>query len=238
LKQTIFFLLVLAFPISGPALTMSRSLSTSEHHEVPPDRFGLPLSAPDAANVNPNRDTEIRLPPVYRTEATGRGGFPGDSITPKRFSLYRSETSGIKPSPPKATARLIGNMQKRYHGIVEAAVSSLHAISASTVYAVMWVECKGQVRCTSDRGAEGPMQLTAITQEELGIEPGDAFKPKIAIPKAAEYLETNYKTFGTLPAAILAYGIGPNKARSYLRKRHDPMEHPYVKQVLQARMLM
>jgi hypothetical protein len=83
------------------------------------------------------------------------------------------------------------------------------------------------------------MQLTAVTQRELGIKSGDAFKPKIAIQKAAEYLEANHKIFDyNWPAAILAYGIGPGKTRSYLRKRHDPMDHPYVKRVLQARMLM
>jgi soluble lytic murein transglycosylase-like protein len=129
-------------------------------------------------------------------------------------------------------------MQEKYRHIVAATIRSSSAMTEEILYAVMWVESKGKPSAVSSKGAQGVMQINAITQRELGLKPGEAFIPKKAIPKAAEYLETNYETFGDWPSALLAYGIGPGNARSYLRKKKDPSKHPYVKKVLSAQSLM
>lgn len=129
-------------------------------------------------------------------------------------------------------------MQSTYDHIVSATVRSSDAITSDLLYAVIWIESKGRPRAVSSKGAEGIMQLNGVTQRELGLKPGEAFVPKKAIPKGAAYLEGNYEDFGDWPSAILAYGIGPAKARSYIRKKKDPSHHPYVRKVLRAQMLM
>jgi len=235
----LLIIIMFSFPAFG------KEFSLLQH---PPDttahRFELPLSAPDAANEIPNRDTieperTLRIPSVYRTTEESSKDSPNEHpFSLKGLSLYKSASATKKPAKQSLTTRLVEVMREKYRGIVTAAARSSSVITEEVIYAVMWVECNGEIRCTSSAGAEGPMQINAITQRELGLKPGEAFIPKKAIPKAAEYLETNYEKFGNLPSALLAYGIGPGNARVYLRKKKDPSRHPYVKKVLSAQSLM
>jgi hypothetical protein len=233
--KIVLSLLFLPFPAFGSdMLAMSDSLKENDHPTATALRFELPLSAPDAANEIPNRDTialssTFRLPTLYRTD--------NEDSRPKTLSLYKSEAFKTKPTP-SPTGRPIETMQEKYRHIVAATIRSSSSMTAEILYAVMWVESEGKSKAVSRKGAQGVMQINAITQRELGLKPGEAFIPKKAIPKAAEYLETNYKIFGSWPAALLAYNIGPGNARVYLRKKKDPSRHPYVKKVLRAQSLM
>jgi len=216
-------------------LAMSYSIQESTPSTAREKRFELPLSAPDAANEIPNRDpiaqaTIFRIPSIYRTSETGSHS--------ETLSLYKSEFLRKKPARQLSTVRLVEAMQEKYRNIVAAAIRSSSTITAEAVYAVMWVESTGKPFLVSSKGAEGVMQINAVTQRQLGLKPGEAFIPKKAIPKAVDYLETNYETFGDWPSALLAYGIGPGNARIYLRKKKDPLRHPYVKKVLSAQSLM
>lgn len=234
--RSLFFLLFLSFPVLGSdMLAMSHSIQENIPPTITQKRFELPLSAPDAANEIPNRDavalkSTFRIPSVYRTTAK--------SASPTNFSFYKDEALGKNIRKASSTTTLIEAMQEKYRGIVAATVRSSPAMTAETIYAVMWVESGGKSGAISSKGAQGVMQINAITQRELGLKSGEAFIPRKAIPKAAEYLETNYETFGDWPSALLAYNIGPGNARVYLRKKKDPSRHPYVKKVLSARSLM
>lgn len=223
----------LSFPTSGKEFPVQHPPDTIRH------RFELPLSAHDATNEIPNPDIAIalkpafRLPTIYRTEAT----IP-ERNSSNGFSFYTNKDPKEVPPPSEATIRRIEWMQGKYQSIIAAAAKMFPSATEERIYAVMWVECKGKIDCVSSAGAEGPMQINPITQDELGLKPGEAFIPKKAIPGAAEYLETNYAKFGNWPATLLAYNIGPNGAEKYLRKGKDPSRHPYVKEVLKAQSLM
>lgn len=156
----------------------------------------------------------------------------------KGIPLNREQSIESISPPSSTTGKLIEDMRKKYHGIVTATIRSSSAITAEILYAVMWVESKGTSTAVNPSGAQGIMQITARTQQHLGLRPGEAFIPKKAIPKAARYLEENYDTFGNWYSAILAYGIGPGGAREYLRKKGDPSRHPYVRKVFRAKSLM
>jgi hypothetical protein len=243
--KSLLFLLSLSFPVLGSdMLVMSYSIHENVPYTATKKGFELPLSAQDAANEIPNHDTvvpkpTIRLLSIYRTgkepsEESSDGGF----FSLQGLSLYRSATPSEKSANPSPTAKLVERMQEKYRHIVAATVRSSSAMTEEILYAVMWVESRGKSSVVSSKGAQGVMQINAITQRELGLKPGEAFMPKKAIPKAAQYLETNYKAFGSWQSALLAYNIGPANARSYLRKGKDPKRHPYVKSVLRAQMLM
>ncbi len=233
MQQIILFLLVLAFPISGSAFTLSTTLSAPEQATATgPYRFALPLTAPGAANVNANPGGEIRLPPIYQTDAAKKEASPVTDLPREGIPLTMSATLEIRTPVSPAVRQNLRFIMKRYGTDIDRAVSPLAHVTTSLFSVVMHIESRGNPYAVSPKGAQGVMQIDRVTQIELGMNRGDAFRPKKAIPKAAQYLETIITAFGDVKAGLLAYNIGPGNARKYLRRGKDPADHPYVRQAL------
>ena len=234
MQQIILFLLVLIFPITGSALTLSTTLSMSDHTVTGPYRFALPLTAQSAANVNSNPGNVFHLPPIYKTGTTDTTiTGTADTDSPQEgIPLAMSGTLEPRPTASLAVRQNLRFIQKHYGRDIEDAVKPLAHVTAAIMSMLVNIESHGDRYAVSPKGAQGIMQIDHVTQRELGMKQGDAFIPKKALPKGAGYLETLYNRFGNWPSTFLAYNMGPRNAQKYLRNGKDPTEHPYVRRAL------
>lgn len=102
--------------------------------------------------------------------------------------------------------------------------------------ALTWVECRGKIRCLSDMGAEGPVQILPGTQRLLGLKKGEAYDPEKAVPAAAKYLRMGYNEHKgshespTLLAFAHYYG-GPGYADRLARQKSDLRRNEYIRAI-------
>lgn len=118
----------------------------------------------------------------------------------------------IGPDAPPADTRQIGEHEfveafgRAYRPSIEAAARR-HGIDPALLDAVAYVESKYDPHAGSSAGAEGLLQLTKITQQEVGVHNTREVAESLDI--GAKYLAALIKRFGSLDLALAAWNAGP-----------------------------
>lgn len=106
----------------------------------------------------------------------------------------------------------------RYSGLVEKA-SEEHKVAEDLIYALIYVESRGNPRARSHKGAKGLMQLMPLTAKEVGV--NNVYDPSQSINGGTKYLSDlmeRYKRNEIL--ALAAYNMGPTKVDRLLKRKN------------------
>ena len=120
----------------------------------------------------------------------------------KRYKLY------LREYPEKPIAFI-----NKYNSIIEQA-SERFGLDPSLLKAVIRAESAFDHRATSNKGAQGLMQLMPETAEAMEV--GDPYNPEENIFGGARYLRTLFERFdNNIMLTLAAYNAGPDKVEEY-----------------------
>lgn len=123
----------------------------------------------------------------------------------------------------------IERIEDRYSDHIDSA-AMLTDYDRDMIISVIAVESEGNPRATSPVGARGLMQLMPGTAKYFGVKDlSDPFQNILAGTKYLKELQNQYG-FETPEEALIAYNMGPARARRFL-SQYDSGEHAYVKRV-------
>ncbi|OGZ07014.1 MAG: hypothetical protein A3D65_06635 [Candidatus Lloydbacteria bacterium RIFCSPHIGHO2_02_FULL_50_13] len=126
---------------------------------------------------------------------------------------------------------LIEKADVAYGGLVDVA-ALLYNVDPELILAVIIVESEGNPKALSRRGAEGLMQLMPNTAKAMGAtNPKEPLQNIFAGTKYLKELEESYGFIDSKEDALVAYNMGPARAKKWLA-RSDPKEYPYVVNVM------
>lgn len=107
----------------------------------------------------------------------------------------------------------------------------LHDYDPKLITAVIVVESEGNEVAVSHKGAKGLMQLMPQTAKAMGAkDPKDPFQNILAGTKYLKELENSYG-FDSHEAALVAYNMGPSRAKRWL-SQYDAGDYGYVQKVM------
>ncbi len=123
----------------------------------------------------------------------------------------------------------IQRINSRYGDHVDTA-AMLADYDRDMIVSVIAVESEGNPRAKSSVGARGLMQLMPATAKFFGVKDlSDPFQNILAGTKYLKELQTDYG-FKTPEEALIAYNMGPARARRFL-SQYDTEDHSYVQKV-------
>lgn len=123
----------------------------------------------------------------------------------------------------------IERIETRYSDHIDSA-AMLTDYDRDMIVSVIAIESEGNPRATSPVGARGLMQLMPSTAKYFGVKDlSDPFQNILAGTKYLKELENQYG-FATPEEALIAYNMGPSRAKRFL-SQYDSSEHAYVKRV-------
>ena len=109
--------------------------------------------------------------------------------------------------------------------------SERYEVDHSIIRAIIMAESSYNLMATSEKGAEGLMQLMPNTARELGVT--DSFNPTQNIHAGARYFKKLLKRFkGNVRLALAAYNAGSENVREYNGIPPFKATHSYIKKVL------
>jgi soluble lytic murein transglycosylase-like protein len=105
------------------------------------------------------------------------------------------------------------------------------------IVGIMLTESMGKPRARNQSGAVGLLGVKPVVCRELKKAQCNLFNPEKNIALGIQYLGRLQAKYGFEgERLILAYGVGPERAREILKTR-EPLAHEYVRRVLYARSL-
>jgi soluble lytic murein transglycosylase len=120
----------------------------------------------------------------------------------RRYKLY------LRTFPEKPSVFI-----EKYGSIIEQASQTFN-LESSLIKAVIKAESGFDHEATSEKGAQGLMQLMPETADELAVE--DPYNPEENIFGGARYLSSLMGRFNNnLQLALAAYNAGPERVESY-----------------------
>jgi soluble lytic murein transglycosylase-like protein len=123
----------------------------------------------------------------------------------------------------------IMRIENRYSDHIDSA-AMLTDYDRDMIVSVIAIESEGNPRATSPVGARGLMQLMPGTAKYFGVKDlSDPFQNILAGTKYLKELENQYG-FATPEEALIAYNMGPARAKRFL-SQYDSSDHAYVKRV-------
>ncbi len=123
----------------------------------------------------------------------------------------------------------IERIETRYSDHIDSA-AMLTDYDRDMIVSVIAIESEGNPRATSPVGARGLMQLMPSTAKYFGVKDlSDPFQNILAGTKYLKELENQYG-FANTEEALIAYNMGPAKAKRFL-SQYDSSDHAYVKRV-------
>ncbi len=126
--------------------------------------------------------------------------------------------------------RFIERIETRYADHIDS-VAMLADYDRDMIISVIAIESEGNPRAASPVGARGLMQLMPGTAKYLGVKDvNDPFQNILGGTKYLKELESRYG-FSDTKEALIAYNMGPAKARRFL-SQYSADEHGYVKRVM------
>ena len=109
--------------------------------------------------------------------------------------------------------------------------SERYEVDHSIIRAIIMAESSYNLMATSEKGAEGLMQLMPNTARELGVT--DSFNPTQNIHAGVRYYKKLLKRFnGNVRLALAAYNAGSRNVREYNGIPPFKATHSYIKKVL------
>lgn len=145
-----------------------------------------------------------------------------------------------------------GHRIEQYAGLMQQHAEAA-GLDVDLVRTVVMAESSGRANATSNRGAYGLMQITAITEKDVlqrnpRLKQGDLFDPDYNLKIGTTYLSYLLKRFdGDETLALAAYHMGPTRVRriqnanpgitpqKLVADHAGPMTRAYVKRVLSER---
>lgn len=127
--------------------------------------------------------------------------------------------------------RFIAKTEGTYGEYIKTA-SLLYDTDPDLILAMIVVESEGNPQARSHRGAVGLMQLMPRTAKAMGVT--NAKEPLQNILAGTKYLKELEETYAFINSdeeALVAYNMGPSKAKRWLA-RAAPEKHPYVSSVM------
>lgn len=117
------------------------------------------------------------------------------------------------------------------YGEMASIAGLLHDYDTKLILSVIVVESEANPRAVSRVGAQGLMQLMPATARAMGAkDPKEPLDNILAGTKYLKHLEEDYK-FETVEEALVAYNMGPNRAKRWL-SQYQPEESSYVRKVM------
>ncbi len=130
----------------------------------------------------------------------------------------------------ESASNLIEKTRDNYGEMVSIA-AMLHDYDEKMIIAVIVIESEGRKDALSHAGAQGLMQLMPITAKSMGAKnPNEPFQNILAGTKYLKQLENRYG-FETSEDALVAYNMGPTRARRWL-SQYDATNYGYVRNVM------
>jgi soluble lytic murein transglycosylase-like protein len=109
--------------------------------------------------------------------------------------------------------------------------SERYKVDHAMIRAIIMAESSYNLMATSEKGAEGLMQLMPNTARELGVT--DSFNPTQNIHAGARYFKKLLKRYkGNVRLALAAYNAGSRNVREYNGIPPFKATHSYIKKVL------
>jgi soluble lytic murein transglycosylase-like protein len=119
--------------------------------------------------------------------------------------------------------------------IERALVANRSRLPSDLVVGIMLTESMGKPGARNQSGAVGLLGVKPIVCRELKTVRCDLFNPERNVALGIRYLGHLQARYGFEgERLILAYGVGPVRAREILKTEH-PMKHRYVRRVLYAK---
>lgn len=124
----------------------------------------------------------------------------------------------------------------RWQKAVERALAqNRSSISADLVVGIMLTESMGKPNAKNLSGAVGLLGVKPIVCRELRMRKCELLNPHTNITLGVRYLKLLQKYGFKDEKLILAYGVGPRRAREILKTNTSVRAHRYVRRVLYAR---
>lgn len=125
----------------------------------------------------------------------------------------------------------------RWQKAIERALAQHRSsVPADLIVGIMLTESMGKPRARNQSGAVGLLGVKPIVCKELREKKCELLNPHTNITLGVQYLKLLQKYGFKDEKLILAYGVGPRRAREILKTR-EPLAHRYVRRVLYARSL-
>jgi len=127
----------------------------------------------------------------------------------------------------------------RWQRAIERALAANRSrLPVDLVVGIMLAESMGKPGVKNPSGAAGLLEVKPIVCKELKTVRCDLFSPERNIELGVRYLGHLQARYGFEgERLILAYGVGPTRAREILKTGH-PMKHWYVRRVSYARNIL
>lgn len=128
----------------------------------------------------------------------------------------------------------------RWQEAIERALAQHRSnLPSDLIVGIMLTESMGDPRArNSETGATGLLQVKPVVCKELRVRRCDLFNPHRNISLGVQYLRLLQKYGFKDERLILAYGVGPTRAREIFKKKKNLARHSrYVKKVLYAKNL-
>lgn len=146
------------------------------------------------------------------------------------FSMFPATALATSRYLEKNTPDFIQAIRSEYGDMVSIA-SMLQDYDEKLILSVIVIESEGKVGAVSHVGAQGLMQLMPSTARSLGVtDSHDAFQNILAGTRYLKELQ-KYYGFKTPQEALVAYNMGPSRAKRWLSE-YDAEDYSYVQKVM------
>lgn len=109
-------------------------------------------------------------------------------------------------------------------------------LSSDLVVGIMLTESMGKPSVRNPSGAAGLLGVTPVVCRELRMRSCNLFDPHQNLSAGVRYLRLLKLKYGfTGEKLILAYGVGPERAKKIIGTKRSVIAHTYVRKVMYAR---
>lgn len=185
-------------------------------------QLGLALLLLLASSAQATEDAVLRNGFRIRHEShETRGQFTRLYLSADRASFVDVVTQDVaafedvsqEPAPALPAGNLRSSQPKPISQIVHEA-SDRHDLDPDLIETVIKYESGGRPKAVSKKGAQGLMQLTPKTAQEVGVT--DAFHPESNVQGGSQYLRAMLQRYHfDLVKALAAYNAGPEAVDRY-----------------------
>ena len=168
--------------------------------------------------------------PLYRyTDADGTVHFTNRPQDRKFHRVFLTERGLVRDGVGRYRGRRTPPAYSGYDRIIRRAARA-YRVEPALVKAVIAAESNFDPRATSNKGAQGLMQLMPKTARGLGVH--NPYSPQDNVLGGARYLREMLDRYGDVSRALAAYNAGPTAVDRYRGIPPYPETRKYVSRVL------
>ncbi len=157
-----------------------------------------------------------------------------ESIEGSKAIKLKNSSAAVRQSVPVIGKKILGSYRPQdealFYPLIRKAAKR-HHIDAALIMAIVYTESRYNPKATSNRGAQGLMQLMPGTAKSLGVK--NSFNPEQNINGGVKYFKKLVnKTDGNIELALAAYNAGYKNIRRYNGVPPFKATQCFVKKVL------